>query len=250
MTAQFIFDREQERAALAARFAKRRPLLVHGPAGVGKTLLITAVVHDLPDFLYCGDSATINAVYKCLAAELWHRRAPRVVAAFGKRGGIDAIKTMSALNLKGVTVEALRQGNYCLVLDHIRRPPHAFAAAVRELMRWADTPVVTISRSAHMEDAGFLQPIYSDRGDRFELKNFEDDVANHFAHELVERFGLLAENMSDFLARVLEFSGGNPGAIVAMIKMAKDPKYRSEDRIKVTPLYIDFRLQSNAVGTH
>ena len=49
MTEDFIFDREQERAALAERLGKRRPLLVHGPSGVGKTLLITSVLRDLTE---------------------------------------------------------------------------------------------------------------------------------------------------------------------------------------------------------
>ena len=247
MNADFIFGREEEQATLARRFAARRPLLIHGPAGVGKTLLLTAVLKGLSDFLYSPDSSTIHVVFRNIAYQLWERKAPPLMKSFG-RAGAEAIKTKSAVNLKGVLRDALHDGSYCLVLDHIRRPSYSFASTVRELMGWCNTPVITVARSAHMEDAGFLQPFYPDRADRFELKNFEPDVAESFALAAALRGGLSARNMSDFLERVLEYSQGNPGAIVAMLAMAKHPQYRSDDRIKITPLYIDFRLNWKPAG--
>jgi len=51
------------------------------------------------------------------------------------------------------------------------------------------------------------------------------------------------ENFSEFAARVVEFSGGNPGAIVKMIDMAGLPKYRLGQHVKLSPLYIDFRME-------
>jgi len=54
--------------------------------------------------------------------------------------------------------------------------------------------------------------------------------------------------MQEFLGKVLEFSGGNPGAILAMLEMAGYPKYRSDEHIKITPLYIDFRMNWDPVG--
>jgi DNA polymerase III delta prime subunit len=247
MNPDFIFGREHELQSLAKRLAARRPLLVYGPTGVGKTLLITAVLRGLPDFLYSPDSTTINAVFRSIAQRLWDLRAAPLVKSFGKPGA-NAIKTKSALNLKGVLRDALHDGKYCLVLDHIRRPSYSFAATVRELMGWCNTPVITIARSAHMEDTGFLQALYPDRADRFELKNFDAETAEHFALEAARRSGLSAQNMSDFVERVLEYSQGNPGAIVAMLDMAKHPQYRSHDRIKITPLYIDFRLNWKPAG--
>jgi hypothetical protein len=41
---------------------------------------------------------------------------------------------------------------------------------------------------------------------------------------------------------VLELSERNAGAILSMLDMAKYPKYRSDEHIKITPLYIDFRM--------
>jgi len=127
-------------------------------------------------------------------------------------------------------------------MDHLNRPSQSFAAAVREIISWCSTPVIAVARSSHMEDTGFLQPQYSDRAERHELKNLDAAVAEQFAHEIVRRAELSATNISEFLAKVLELSEGNPGAIVSMLEMAKYPKYRTDEHIKITPLYIDLRM--------
>jgi hypothetical protein len=66
-----------------------------------------------------------------------------------------------------------------------------------------------------MEDTGFLQPLYSDRHDRYELKNFDSGTAQQFAHAMVTRAELSASNMKAFVGRVVELSEGNPGAILS-----------------------------------
>jgi hypothetical protein len=178
-------------------------------------------------------------VFRSLARSLLRLHNPRVQAAFRSE---EAIKTKSAVSLKGIVMDALHQGEYSVVLDHLKRPSHFFAAAVREIMGWGSTPVSTVARSSHMEDTGFLQPFYSGRSEKYELRNFETSVAERFARALVKRAGLSAPNLGEFLDKVLEFSDGNPGAMGALIEMASFPKYRSENHIKITPLYIDFRM--------
>jgi len=239
MMPEFIFDREEETQGIRQRLAKKRPFLIHGPAGVGKTFLLRRLLSEFPSILYCEDSATTHVVFRSLARSLLRLRNPRTQTAFRNE---KAIKTKSAVSLKGIVMDALHEGEYSIVLDHLKRPSHSFAAAVREIMGWGSTPVSAVARSSHMEDTGFLQPFYSDRSDKYELRNFEPSVAEQFARELVKRAGLSAPNLGEFLEKVLEFSGGNPGAIGALIEMASYPKYRSENHIKVTPLYIDFRM--------
>ena len=63
-----------------------------------------------------------------------------------------------------------------------------------------------------------------------------------FCSRLCRREGLTAENIEQFLDRVVEYSDGNPGAMLQMIRMAKAPKYSHENQIKITPLYIDYRI--------
>jgi hypothetical protein len=239
MATEFIYGREEELQGLRQRLAKRKPFLIHGPEGVGKTLLLSSLLPESPAVLYCEDSATTQIVFRSLAHTLLRLRNPRARETFRNE---DAIKTKSAVSLKGIVTDALREGSYCIVLDHLKQPSHSFAAAVREIMNWGSTPVIAVARSSHMEDTGFLQTVYSDRSEKYEIRNFEAAVSQRFAQEMVNRAGLSAQNMTEFLDKVLEFSDGNPGALVSMLQMAKYPKYRSDEHIKITPLYIDFRM--------
>jgi hypothetical protein len=54
--------------------------------------------------------------------------------------------------------------------------------------------------------------------------------------------------LNEFLDKILEFSEGNPGAILALVNTAKYPKYRSDEHIKIAPLYIDFRMNWKVAG--
>lgn len=237
--AEFIFDRSEERQRIVQFLAKRRPFLIHGPAGVGKTLLLRSLLPQFRAVLYCKDSAAINTVFRSLALSLLRMGSVRAQSAFRTE---DAIKAKSAVSLKGIVMDALREGEYSIVLDHLKRPSYSFAAAVREIIGWGSTPVSAVARSSHMEDTGFLQSFYGDRSQKCEIRNFEDPIAEEFAREVVKRAGLSAPNLSGFLEKVLEFSGGNPGALIALLEMASYPKYRSGGHIKTTPLYIDFRM--------
>jgi len=243
MTPEFIFDREEERQRIDQFLIKRRPFLIYGPSGVGKTLLLRSVLTDVQSVLYCEDSATTNVMFRSLARSLLRLQSPRARTAFRDE---DAIGTKSAVSLKGIVMDALREGQYSIVLDHLKLPSYSFASAVREIMGWGSTPVSAVARSSHMEDTGFLQPLYGDRSQKCEIRNFDDAIAEQFAREMVKRCRLSGTNISEFVDKVLEFSGGNPGAIIAMIDMATYPKYRSEEHIKISPLYIDFRMNWGA----
>jgi hypothetical protein len=240
--ADFIFDREDELHDLRRHLIKRRSFLVHGPSGVGKTLLLRSLLSEWPSVLYCEKSATTQSAFRSLAHCLFQQRSPRARQAFRDE---DAIQTKSAVSLKGIVMDALHGGTYCIILDHLQQPSHPFAAAVREIINWGATPVVAVAQSSHMEDTGFLQPIYSDRSEKCEIRNFPTTVAEPFAREMVSRASLSAGNIGEFLDKLVEFSYGNPRAMVSMIEMAKYPKYRSGENIKITPLYIDFRMGSN-----
>lgn len=245
MMPEFIFDREDERQAIRQRLAKRRPFLIHGPAGVGKTLLLGSVLQEFPSILYCADATTTHVVFCSLAQGLLRLSNPHARSALRNEEGI---KSKSAVSLKGIVMDGLEQDEYSIVLDHLKCPSNSFAAAVREIIGRSSTPVSAVARSSHMEDTGFLQPLYSDRSEKYEIRNFDSAVAEQFAREVISRTNLTASNINEFLEKVLEFSNGNPGAIVSLVETAKNPKYRSDKHIKITPLYIDFRMNWNPMG--
>jgi hypothetical protein len=243
IVSDFIFDREAERQRIDQFLVKRKPFLIFGPTGVGKSLLLRSVLSEFRSVLYCQDSATTNVMFRSLALSLLRLGSPRARKAFRDE---DAIGTKSAVSLKGIVMDALREGEYSIILDHLKRPSYSFAATVREIMNWGSTPVSAVARSSHMEDTGFLQPLYGDRSQKCEISNFEDETAEQFVREMVSRCRLSGTNLSEFVDKVLEFSAGNPGMIIALVDMATYPKYRSDEHIKISPLYIDFRMNGRA----
>ncbi len=247
MTAEYIFDRGEERERIAQRLAEQSPFLILGPAGVGKTLLLHSVLSEFPTVLACENSTTINAVFRSLALSLLRLGSRRAKLAFR---GEDAIPGKSAVSLKGIVMDALREGRYSIVLDYLNRPPQSFSSAVREIMGWGATPVSAVARSSHMEDTGFLQTLYGDRSQKCEIRNFDAFRAEQFAHEVVKRDRVAAPNLGEFLDKVLRFSAGNPGTIMALIRMANYPKYRFREHIKIAPLYIDFCMNWSPTRRH
>ena len=75
------------------------------------------------------------------------------------------------------------------------------------------------------------------------IKNFDTETAKAFALEVCAQQQLTAENLNVVLDSMIKSSEGNPGAILRLVAMAKQSKYRSDDHIKWSPLYIDFLME-------
>jgi hypothetical protein len=97
-----------------------------------------------------------------------------------------------------------------------------------------------------MEDAGFLLPMFSDRSSRYLLRNLETEAAKKFALRAAEEMQLEAVNRDEAIEKIVRYSKGSPGAIMAMLQMAVNPNYVAEKHVKLSPLYIDFRLRWSA----
>ncbi len=235
-----IFGRAEEVEQLRKRFAARRSFLFHGPAGVGKTLLLRRVSPEFTDVLYSPQTPAPQSLYRNLAESLLVLEHPVLTKSCLR--GMESLQAKTATSVKGLVRDALHNSKYLVIVDHLVRPSQALAASIRELMVNWSVPVVAVSRSAHMEDVGFVLPLFPDRAERFALKNFDTEIARRFAAGCSEREGLTADNIEQFLDRVVEYSDGNPGAVLQMIHMAKAPKYSHENQIKITPLYIDYRI--------
>jgi AAA+ superfamily predicted ATPase len=242
-----IYGRESELGHLRRMFAESRSFLVHGPTGVGKTLLLKCLALEFDRLLYCENASSSQGVFQAIAVALYARKNRVALHVFGK-DGLAAIKNKSAVALRGMVSDALTDRQYCLLLDHIQRPSQAFSTAIKDVCSLTNSQIVVAARSAHMEDVGFLLPMFPERADKFCLRNFSPQIALEFAQEVGQQMKLEFANQEETIRRIAEYSEGNPGAIRAMLGMAADPRYVVQQHLKVTPLYLDFRMKGVSHG--
>jgi len=241
-----LFARHDELTRLVNWIEGRRSFLFYGPAGVGKTRLLDEAVRPSAGMLRISSCSTPQALFHQLALVLWKQGRPQLRGHFKSAEQLEAA---TAVNLKGLCISALKASRSLLVLEHVGFSSQQFSATIKQLGMETDTPAVFVSRSCHMEDAGYLVRHYPDKSDRFELAPFKTQQAAEFANVVADEVRLEAGNRAEFLAKVVELSEGIPGAIKAMVQMACTPRYRSGEWIKSTPLYIDFRLARNAASS-
>jgi len=236
-----IYGRDAELQQLRQFVSRRRSFLLHGPAGVGKTLLLKHLASEVPDMVYCDESSSNQTVFRALAAGLFARKNRHVLQACGT-SGLNAIKDKSAVSIRGIVADGLREASHWIVLDHLKSSSQSFAASVKDVCNWTATPLIAVARSAHMEDVGFLLPMFSDRSEKYALRNFDPDTAREFAVRTAQEMHLSATNRDEAIQKIVHYSKGSPGAIIAMLQMAASPKYVTQQHVKLSPLYIDFRL--------
>ena len=237
-----IFGRAAELGQLRKRVTARHSFLLHGPVGVGKSLLLSAVCEQVSDVLYSDENPAPHVLYRNLAEALL--RVGNRILAESCPCGPASVASKTAVALKGLVRDALHDSSYLVVLDHLVRPSQALAAAIRELMLYCAVPVIAVSRSPHMEDAGFALSFFPDRTERLGLRNFDSETSRRFAAWAVERERLTAQNLSEFLVKIVEYSQGNPGTMLQMVRMATSSRYNHAGHIKIAPLYIDQKLRA------
>jgi len=242
-----IYGRAVELDELRRRLRGGPSFVIFGDSGAGKTLLLKCAIQDHPCVLYCPDSTTGQSVFRHLAHALLLAKDPHISRACG-RYGTRKLEAKSTLQLRGLVMDAIAAGHYWAVLDHLRQPSASLASDIRDMMFRGNTSVVAVARSAHMEDLGYLASFFALRSEKMHIRPFERQIATEFAERCARQSGLAASNREEFLKRVVEFSGGLPGNIVALIKMALLQKYRTAEYVKAVPLYIDFRLARHAAN--
>jgi len=227
-------EREEELERLQSQAKARKSLLVFGPTGVGKSRLLQTFVAQQPLALYVP-----------------HSRSPRELL----HGLLDALRsvdiriklpanveTLSSSSLKGVVHRTLDANSFQMVLDHLEGPSRVLTGLIKDLHYFGRTPVIFASRSPHMEDIGALQPLCALKSERIEMKNWPHYIALQFAQREAEKAQLSASNLGSVLPSLVEWSDGNPGAIIQLLKMARMPQYQAGDQIKAHVLYLDFRM--------
>jgi hypothetical protein len=224
--------RAAEYARLVENLSARRNALFFGPTGVGKTHLLRRFIHKRNEILFAPKTNSLRDILVTLIAEL---------VRLGDMRKVDT-KSTSSRSLKGLLVRQLERKPYCIVLDSIAEPTTTIVATVKDFYDFGRTPIVIAAQSIHGEDIGGLRPLFCQKNEQVEIKNFDRTTALLFAQESAASMQFNSDNFDLTLDYICERSEGNPGAILTMLQMAKGQAYRSGDQIKVHTLYLDFRM--------
>jgi hypothetical protein len=238
-----LLERFAELSHLRQRIAQRRSLLLFGDQGVGKTRILQQIAASDKDVLYIAKGHAPREFLLALIDALDRSRRTKTAPS-------RSLQAMSVLSLKGIAQGGLEAGNRILMIDHVQSPTTTLGHLVKELNYYGRTPVIFAARSQHMEDIGSLRSLCFDKSERLELKNWPEAVALEFARRRAVGANLVAKNLESSLQEMIEMSHGNPGAIVQMIEMAKQPRYRLGEQIKVHILYLDFRMKGGPGSTN
>lgn len=236
LTEEYIkaVDRTVELERLITRARERKHLLVFGPEGVGKTRLLQEFARVEPLALYVPQSKSPHDLLLSLVDTLR--------AKLGVRSLPSHTSSMSTSGLKATVDRALNAKPFLLVVDHVQSPSRVISKIVKELGYYGRTPIFVGARSSHMEDVGALQALSYDKKERLEMLNWHLDVALEFVCREADRINLRANNLDAALQSIVQLSGGNPGSILGMLKMASRSQYRIADQIKFHVLYLDYRM--------
>jgi hypothetical protein len=97
--------------------------------------------------------------------------------------------------------------------------------------------MIAISRDALR--LGELHRLFWDPRHTIQMAPLSDPEASTLFDLAADRFGLREFDLADFRPRVLDNAKGNPGQIVEMCRLARDPQYRSGKHIMFAPLRTD-----------
>lgn len=230
-----VFDHAEEFARLKNEvLEKRRPMLVFGEEGSGKTRLLKRLASATKSALYVQKCDTPTNL---VAGSLEAMRCAGVSK--------DRLKTSgrSLRSLTNALQRNLDDGDWILVLDNLQSPSLALGHLAKELNYYNRTPIAFAGRSEHMEDIGTFRTFCTDRSSRLELKPWSSALALEFTKQNAHALGLQAANLDEAVRGIAEMSKGYPGPILKMLQMATLPAYRRDGQIKFHVVWLDYRLR-------
>ena len=254
-----VIDRKAESLRLHQAIRKRESLLICGPAGVGKTALVSKVVAELRQDI-AGSAIFVDGLLGLRpflrvllqnlhdAGDSTLRRQLRAEGAGG--GNFKSwLKSQPTSRLKGAVYRSMQTASYWIFLDHVPHLTHAVAKVIRELVWMRNTPVYLLARGSGPEEIGHAVKIFWNDRQRLTLEPLHESAARELLESCIGRFGLAHLNLDDFREAVLSMSGYNPGVLVKMCELAAEPRYHYGSRIKTRLIHIDYLMSLNCRNT-
>jgi hypothetical protein len=216
--------------------------LLYGPAGIGKSALL--------DELRCHrerEKPSIVFSPGTLEPARWLRHVVLALASQNRDSSAADARAVrarkSAGALRSALFEALADGNYALVVDPLGFLSRPFYELLRDLERSAGTPLLLVARSPHMEDMGHAARFAWPREQRLALGPLPAGDAERLFDLVLAEWPRRPSNAESFRAHVLDYAAGNPGTLLGLLALARQPTYWAEDTLKTHVLTVDFNVR-------
>ena len=228
--------KEKRRIGEAVR--RGESVLVLGPAGSGKTALVRSVAGSVNGAIYLPylpvlhemlgsmAAALVRSGHSCFARLVKNRRAPEEWA-----------NEQTSVHLRGLIWNGLEAKGCLIVLDGIDGASSQAYRFFQRVYHSPSTMLIAIARDVFR--LGALHRLLWDPRRTIQMAPLTETESLSLFEGAAERFGLSEFDLAGFRPRVLENAKGNPGQIVEMCRMARDPQYRSGKHILFAPLRID-----------
>ena len=247
-----LIGRNRELDSLRSAILSRRSLIIHGPAGSGKSALLQSVLDSLPEevrarCLFCSAFASPHQIWQRLVASLGAVGDPVVLERMRKEA--DPVSTVNSwvnrqtsLRLRGILRRAFRARDYLVFFD----PPHPLPDGVYRLLQewiWSGrVPVYLTSRETSETQLGRISGLFWHAGLRLALGPLSRLDAQLLLDQSMAAFHLDSAVDPEFREFAMQQTHLLPGRIVDLCRLASSPVYRSHGHFKLHTLAVDSLL--------
>jgi energy-coupling factor transporter ATP-binding protein EcfA2 len=213
-------------------------VLILGPAGSGKTALVRSIAASVSGTIYLPYRPVLHEMLGSMAAALVRSGHPRF-ARLVKDGHApeEWANEQTSVHLRGLIWNGLEAKGCLIILDGINGASFPAYRFFQRVYHSPGTTMLAIARDVFQ--LGELRRLLWDPRRTIQMAPLAETEALTLFERAAERFGLREFDLAGFRPRVLESAKGNPGQIVEMCRMARDPQYRSGKHILFAPLRID-----------
>jgi hypothetical protein len=219
-----LLEREREFSKLLQSARQKKPALVCGSPGFGKTRLFLELRRELvaegESLLYMRFKQPLHEFLASLAAELSLK-----------------CQSDSSVTLRGVLWKALENEPKIILLDDIAEPSLPYYRFFKRILYVRG--MALIGSSVHPYATGALHRVFWNQQTIFSLRPLTREASSTLAEKAIRMFAPDLTGASNFQEQVIHAARGNPGRIVEMCRRVGDPAYRDGDRIRFAALNID-----------
>jgi hypothetical protein len=256
--ADYIFvGREKESWCLSEAILSRQSLMIAGAKEVGKTALIQNVISELPPStrkrcLHIGTFRDLHDLLERIVTRLYEAGDARLKSEF-RTAGITKVNLasqmgcLSSSRLRGMLYRVVQGNGYRIILDHCPALTPSVARVIKELFWMRQTPVYRVpSGAVEAEIARAGRFFYWTDQQILRLGPLPVGAARKLIEHCIQEYGLEGLELDGFPEEVLELSHRVPGVIVAICRMAANPRYHFNSRVKTKLIQIDYIMRGSA----